>query len=120
MTSQVVNRRAEARYQSEETILIEAIASADHTDDSVIMCSSVDLSFGGLQLLTDEDFPLGTILRLCIDPKDDDPIFRVAEVRWRRPDPETGGYRTGFQIYDADEPGRVRWRAYIQHKFSVG
>ena len=119
MTSQVVNRRAEERCQSEETIFIEAIASADHTDDRVIMCSSVNLSPGGLQLMTDEDFSIGTILRLCIDPQDDDPFFHVAEVKWRRPDATTGGYRTGFQIYDAEAANAARWRSYIAHKFSV-
>ena len=114
MTSQVVNRRTEARFEVEETILIEALASMDHAHDSVLMCTSLNVSSSGLQVLTDEEIAVGSILRLCVDFKDDQPIFLVAEARWHRPDKATGGYRMGFRLFESDDTDTSRWQQYIK------
>lgn len=114
MTSRVEHRRTEDRVEAEETIFIEALASMDHVRDSVLLCTSVNLSQQGLQVLTDEELAPGTILRLCVDLKDDQPIFLVAEARWHRPDKATGGYRTGFRIFESEDTDIGRWHQHIR------
>ena len=115
MTSQAVNRRTEERFEAEETILIEALASMDHSHDTVLMCNSINISNSGLQVLTDEEIAAGSILRLCVDLKDDQPIFLVAEARWHRPDKATGGYRMGFRLFASDDTDTRRWQQYIEN-----
>jgi len=112
-TSQDQNNRIETRLDLEETIFIEIIASDSTSAGSVIMCNSLDLSANGLQVIVDEEISVGTILRLCIDLKDADPIFLVGEVMWQRPDAETGGYRIGFSLFEAEGTDFDRWKELI-------
>ena len=112
-TSQDQNNRGETRLDLEETIFIEIIASDKNSAGSVIMCNSLDLSANGLQVIVDEEISMGTILRLCIDLKDADPIFLVGEVMWQRPDAETGGFRIGFSLFEADDTDIGRWKSLV-------
>ena len=112
-TSQDPNHRVETRLDLEETIFIEVIASDSSSAGSVIMCNSLDLSANGLQVIVDEEISLGTILRLCIDLKDADPIYLVAEVKWKRPDEPTGGYRIGFLLFESDDTDILRWKQLV-------
>lgn len=111
-TSQDPNARVETRLELEETIFIEIIASASNSAGSVIICNSLDLSANGLQVIVDEDISLGSILRLCIDLKHADPIFLVAEVKWKRPD-ESGGFRIGFLLFESDDTDIQRWKELV-------
>lgn len=112
-TSQEANHRVETRLELEETIFIEIIASDSKSAGSVIMCNSLDLSANGLQVIVDEDISIGSIFRLCIDFKDADPIFLVAEVKWKRPDEETGGFRIGFLLFESDDTDIQRWKELV-------
>ncbi len=112
-TSQDQNHRVETRFELEATIFIEIIASDSSSSGSVIMCNSLDLSANGLQVILDEEISIGSILRLCIDLKDADPIFLVGEVKWQRPDAETGGYRIGFLLFESEDTDIERWKALV-------
>lgn len=114
-TSQDPNHRVETRLDLEETIFIEVIASDNNSAGSILMCNSLDLSANGLQVIVDEDISMGTILRLCIDLKDADPIFLVGEVKWKRPDEPTGGYRIGFLLFESDDTDILRWKELVAH-----
>ncbi|MBT4160309.1 MAG: PilZ domain-containing protein [Gammaproteobacteria bacterium] len=112
-TSQDQNSRIETRLDLEETIFIEIIASDSSSAGSVLMCNSLDLSANGLQVIVDEEISMGSILRLCIDFKDADPIFLVGEVKWKRPDEESGAYRIGFLLFEAEDTDIQRWKELV-------
>ena len=108
------NHRIETRIEVQETVFIEVLASSSPTEDSsVILCNSLDLSANGLQVVVDRDIPSGAILRLCVDLKDEDPIFLVGEVKWQRPDDESDGTRIGFLLFESDDTDIVRWKELI-------
>ena len=113
MTTSPVNHRTETRLELEETIFIEIIASDSRSAGNVIMCNSLDLSANGLQVLLDEEISMGSILRLCIDLKNTDPIFLVGEVKWMRPDPETGAYRIGFLLFESEDTDIETWKTLV-------
>jgi hypothetical protein len=117
-TSQDPNARLETRLDIEATIFIEIIASDSKSEGSVIMCNSLDLSANGLQVIVDEEISMGTILRLCIDLKDADPIFLVAEVKWQRTDEETSGFRIGFLLFESDDTDIQRWKELVAELLS--
>lgn len=111
--SQDRNDRREQRFDLEETIFIEIIASAGSSAASIIMCNTVNISASGLQVIADEEISVGSILRICVDPKDADPIYLVAEAKWDRPDAETGGFRIGFLLFESDDTDWKRWQALV-------
>ena len=105
--------RTEARLEIEATIFIEIIAGSQSGSGDVIMCNSLDLSANGLQVVLDEDMEPGSIFRLCIDLPDEDPMFLVAEVKWRRPDPDADAYRIGFLLFESDDTDIRRWKQTV-------
>ncbi len=112
-TSLETNHRGETRLEIEETIFIEILASDSSSAGMVIMCNSLDLSANGLQVILDEDISIGSIFRLCIDLKSQDPIFLVGEVMWKRPDAETEGFRLGFSLFESDDTDIQRWKELV-------
>ena len=97
----------------EETVFIEIIASDSRSAGSVIMCNSLDLSANGLQVIVDEEISIGTILRICIDLKEEEPIFLVAEVKWQRPDVDSGAFRIGFLLFESEDTDIQRWKELV-------
>jgi len=102
--------REETRIEQEETIFIEMLSGESN---DVIMCTSLDLSANGLQVVVDSDIPLESILRLCIDIPDKDPIFLVGEVMWKRPDPDSDGIRLGFLLFESDDSNIEEWKLWM-------
>ena len=118
-TSQDPNNRVETRLDLEETIFIEVIASDSKSAGTIVMCNSLDLSANGLQVIVDEEISIGSILRLCIDLRDAEPIFLVAEVKWQRPDADTGGFRIGFLLFESDDTDIQRWKELVAELLSA-
>lgn len=113
-TSQDRNEhRVETRLELQETIFIEVLASDVTRPGSVIMCNSLDLSANGLQVVLDDEITAGSIFRLCIDMQENDPIFLVGEVKWKRPDPEGDGFRIGFLLFESDDTDIGRWKHLV-------
>ena len=110
-----IEDRIEARIESNFTIFIEVMASsADHTSPgNVIVCNSLDLSASGLQVVVDKAIPVNSILRLCLDIKDREPIIVVGEVKWQRPDAETDGTRIGFLLFESEDTDIEEWKTAI-------
>lgn len=113
-TSQENKQRREERVELEATILIEIIAARSSQPGDVIMCHSLDLSRSGLQVVLDEDMDIGSIFRLCVDLPDAEPIYLVAEVKWRRPDAETDAWRIGFALFESDGTDIDRWKDTVE------
>jgi len=108
------NHRVETRVEVQETVFIEVLASPDPSEDSsVILCNSLDLSANGLQVVVDKPIPSGSILRLCVDMKTEEPIFLVGEVKWQRPDEASEGSRIGFLLFESDDTDIQRWKDLI-------
>ena len=105
--------RDEHRVELQETIFIEVLASDVTRPGSVIMCNFLDLSANGLQVVPDDDITAGSIFRLCIDMQENDPIFLVGEVKWKRPDPEGDGFRIGFLMFESDDTDIGRWKHLV-------
>jgi hypothetical protein len=105
--------RSETRLDIEATIFIEIIASDSGSAGNVIMCNSLDLSANGLQVMVDEEISVGSIFRLCIDLKDADPIFLVAEVKRQEADAETGGFKIGLLLFESEDTDIQRWKELV-------
>jgi hypothetical protein len=43
----------------------------------------------------------------------------VAEVKWKRPDPETEGFRIGFLLFESDDTDIQRWKELVAHMLEV-
>lgn len=112
MTTSPEANNDELHLKLQATIFIEVIASDNTSAGNVVMCNSLDLSPHGLQVIVDEELSIGTILRLCVDLRDAEPIFLVGEVKTQRPDAETGGYRIEFEIFESDD--YERWEALLK------
>ncbi len=105
--------RIETRLELEETVFIEVLSAASESQASVVMCNSLDLSANGIQVVVDQDIALGSILRLCIDMPEQEPIFLVGEVKWKRADTATGGIRLGFLLFESDDSDIAEWKQWI-------
>jgi hypothetical protein len=112
-TLQTSEHRGDTRIELEETVFIEVIASTSSEPGNVVICNSLDFSTNGLQVVVDDDMPTSSIFRLCIDLLDQDPIFLVAEVKWKRPNIATEGYRLGFLLFESDGTDIDRWHALV-------
>lgn len=110
--------RVETRLEVEETVFIEVLSAAEPDESNVVMCSSLDFSANGIQVVVDQDIALNAILRLCIDMPDKDPIFLVGEVKWKRADTATGGIRLGFMLFDSDDSDIAEWKHLIADMLS--
>jgi len=112
-SSQDREDRMDNRLESQVTIFVEILASDSNNAGKVLICNSLDLSANGLQIVVDDEMPAGSIFRLCIDLKDSEPIFLVAEVKWQRPDPETDAFRIGFSLFESDDTDIKRWKELL-------
>jgi len=108
--------RIETRIESNFTIFIEVVSSSvDHSSPgNVILCNSLDVSTSGLQVVVDEPIPVNSILRLCLDMKDREPIFVIGEVKWQRPDNESEGTRIGFLLFESEDTDIKAWKDSIE------
>ena len=118
-TSQDHEDRVETRLQLEATIFVEILASDSNNAGSVLMCNSLDLSANGLQVVVDDEMPAGSIFRLCMDLRDAEPIFLVAEVKWQRQDPASDGFRIGFLLFESDDTDIKQWKKLVTDMLAV-
>ncbi len=63
--------------------------------------------------MVDEEIPIDSILRLCIDMRDRDPIYLVGEVRWTKRDTESEGFRIGFSLFASDDTDIQSWNEIV-------
>lgn len=104
-------RRCETRLGEKTTVFVEIIsAEFDNSQPaSVIVCNSLDLSAGGMQLQMDHEVPVGSILRLCAELYDvDQALYLVGEAKWV--EKEDDHYKIGFELYDAENTDFSGWR----------
>ncbi|HJN52844.1 MAG: PilZ domain-containing protein [Pseudomonadales bacterium] len=107
--------RGESRFRLVQTVFVELQpASRDGSKPPIIvMCNSSDVSANGIQILLHEEIPMGSILRLCVDMKNLDPIFLIGEVKWVQPDAETDGFLIGLLLFEAENTDTQIWEKVI-------
>ncbi len=98
-----------------ETIFLETrpLSSDRCIPATIVMCNSSDLSVKGLQVLHHEEIPLGSILRICVDMKHQDPVYLVGEVKWVQPNENEEGFSIGFGLLDAAGADMLVWESII-------
>ncbi len=116
----LVDERATPRLTKDVTIFIEvqSASTEDQSEEDIIICKSLDLSTLGLQVELDRLIPEGRILRLCLDIKNKEPIFVVAEVIWRHQDEGTKNYHVGFKLLDSKGSDLNDWQQAISEIFN--
>ena len=109
------DNRKEPRISAQFTVFIEVLASSadQQNPGNVLVSNALDFSSSGLQSVVDEDIPVDTILRICLDVKDREPIYVVGQIRWTRPDPDSGGYKVGFSLFESAGTDIERWHEAV-------
>jgi hypothetical protein len=79
----------------------------------------VDVSLGGLQLRSREEFAPGTICMLIIGQMNSEPMTVGAEVRYCR-DLDKGLFATGFQVIVASDEEQKKWAGFVHAAFESG
>ena len=110
-------RRKHLRLPIESMIFIEPLISRPGRDESsrMIMCKSLNVSRGGLQVILEEELTVGTILQIGVElPGEKDRLCLAAAVRWCLPSKnEQNPWMAGFQILNANDSDIERWVASI-------
>jgi hypothetical protein len=74
--------------------------------------------FVELQVALDKPVPTGSILRLCLDISEYDPLFFVAEVVWQQFNAATGETHLGFKILPLNGTDYAAWEAAMAEIFA--
>ena len=106
-------RRFACRLCRRATVCVERLAAAydDSQPADIAVCDSVDISTGGLQVRMDQPIPAGTILRLCAQLDDGEPLYMVGEVKWQNAAAQC--YHIGFELFDSEQTDILTWRDSI-------
>ncbi len=112
------DERASARFEKDCTIFVELESASENNPESkIVICNSLDLSAGGLQLVLDRSIPKGNILRLCLDIKGRDLIFVVAQVMWLKRNDETKDFNFGLMLLNSEGTDFDHWQLAISEIF---
>jgi Tfp pilus assembly protein PilZ len=110
-------KRKHLRLPIESTIYIKLLTSRPGQDESarMIMCKSLNVSRGGLQVMLEEELTVGAILQIGVElPGAKDTLYLAAAVRWCLPSKnEQNPWMAGFQILNAGNTDIERWVALI-------
>jgi len=81
----------------------------------MIMCKSLNVSRGGLQVILEEELTVGTILQIGVElPGEKDKLHLAATVRWCLPSMnEQNPWMARFQILNANDSDIERWVTLI-------
>ncbi len=110
-------QRQEYRLQAEERVYLSLPIDEPGDDDpyAICICTSVDVSANGLQVVLGEALPSGHFYEICVDLKNPDQRFHlVVESKWFRNDGDN--VLNGFTICEAAGKDTARWKAFIAEK----
>ncbi len=74
----------------------------------------VDVSLGGLQVRSREEFAAGLRCRLIVGRMNGEPMEISAEVRYSKPIPDSDLMSTGFRIVPVSDEEKEVWARYVQ------
>lgn len=110
-------KRNHLRFPLETRTFIELVSplADDSEPGKLATCETLDISRGGLQVLLEEEVPVGAILQIGVDlPGSEDTLYLAGEVRWCL---QTRGkqypWAIGFQILNSAGSDIERWIALL-------
>jgi hypothetical protein len=118
--SKTIDERIAPRVETDTTIFVElrAASKVNATEADIVICKTVNLSLAGLQVALDKPVPTGSILRLCLDISEYDPLFIVAEVMWQQFNAATEETYVGFKILRSNGTDYAAWEAAMAERFA--
>ena len=106
-------KRQYHRVPAASATFVELEAPGIDKDEAgrVVVCKSLDVSRGGLQVVLEEEPILGAILQIGVAiPGSQDTIYLVGDVRWCLPDRDApGAWLCGFQLMNANDSDIKSW-----------
>lgn len=113
-------QRQEYRLSAQETVFVEVTAAdpGSNIPADIIISNSVDISANGLRIIADRHLPVGTILRACVQIKNDNRGFLlVSEVKWSKPHSEEGEFVIGLALFESEGTDIQQWKEVISERF---
>jgi hypothetical protein len=105
--------RIAPRIGVDAAIFVEVGVRIDPEDTGeIVICNSLDISEGGLQVVLDEGMSTGQIVRICLDISDREPIFAIAKVMWQKSNGTD--FRHGLMLLDADDTDLNLWQSVVE------
>jgi len=118
MAASEKDKREQPRLDERGTIFIETLAASENSPqrESILICSSLEISANGVRVCVDDKLESGAILRLGIElPELDQPLYVVGEVRWCKPAQKPQyGYCAGFRLLESDGTDFEIWRKLLE------
>lgn len=106
------NQRQEPREPRDETIHIQVQQAPSNANQPalVLHATTRDVSAHGFNAGSNLALPIGSLLDVLIELRDNQPAFLLAaEVRWCRPHAD-GGFSIGFAVVDASGSDYQAWQ----------
>jgi hypothetical protein len=83
----------------------------------ILLCKTLDISYGGLQVSVTRALAVGALLHIGIEfPAVKETLHMVSEVMWCscNDDPETG-WTAGFKLLNSEDSDVQRWHELLLH-----
>lgn len=116
-------RRAHPRRRAKEQVTVEVLAS-DEVPDLVnreIVCSTQDLSVGGLRFRSDTPIPVGALIKLGIETRQPKRRFEMqGRVVWMVLDGDDGQHAVGVHFSDVGRQNLNAWRHMLEKRGALG
>lgn len=107
------DQRQEFRLENQLTVIIELDSSANG-DPTLVVTQSLDISANGMRVIATQAVATDIILRCCIrDTENNRQFLLVTEVKWCRPQNDSGDYLLGLSLFDSEGTDIVAWKEYI-------
>ncbi|WP_276606621.1 PilZ domain-containing protein [Mangrovimicrobium sediminis] len=111
--------RRHLRLPAEHRVFVESDTEGLSDDTPITVCSTLDVSVSGMQLVLDHELPVGAFLHLGVEPSGsterDGPLFLVAVVRWCQPrENEDGPWLAGLELQPAVESDYQLWEQLVR------
>ena len=83
----------------------------------IVLCETLDISYGGLKVGLDRELTVGAILPIGVEISwMEQTLHLVGEVRWCRRNPEAGkAWCAGLQVLNAGDTDIAEWRELLLH-----
>lgn len=111
------DQRRHLRLPVNSSVFIELVSPGVGSANSgkIAICSTLDVSRGGLRVDLDQELVLGAILQIGVElPKVQDTLYLAGEVRWCLANQAPGtGWSAGFALLDSSGSDIDRWVALL-------
>ena len=101
--------------------MMETTNAAEMEDGESILCSTVDLSAGGVRLRVSRELPLGSRMEVWVKSKEQEGTLRiVGNVVWCRTLEGCSDLQAGLEILDQERTDYAEYRKRVDKLFKPG